>query len=70
MNKQTIDEYGVRWSVQARDPASKLVNTLRRKGYMYVVLPRKTYRTGELTDCNSDDYLINVRLKDCVQCLQ
>lgn len=70
MNKQTLDEYGTRWLVMARDPASKHINKLHSKGFQYIVLPRKTYRTGELVDIECDDYLMNVRMKDCVQCLK
>ena len=65
--KHNEDEYGVRWIVQARDPASKLVNTLHRKGYGWVVLPRKTFRTGEIVAAESDDYIRNVRLNDCIK---
>ena len=65
--KDTIDECGVRWSVQARDPASKLVNTLHRKGYQYIVLPRKTYISGEVVHAESEDFIANIRLADCVK---
>ena len=69
--KVVLDEKGVTWHVMAHDPASKLVNTLRKKGFDMVVLPRYTLKTGILTedkpDC--DDFIRSVRLEDCLYVL-
>jgi hypothetical protein len=68
--KATEDEQGIQWHVLAGDPASKLVNKLVRKGFTYIVLPRYTLKTGELTDVPTcGDYLRSVRLSDCVKVL-
>jgi hypothetical protein len=70
--KQTVDEHGVEWRVFPRDPAQKYILALQKKGYHWIVLPRKTYITGEVplatpTAATSTDYIRNVRLRDCVK---
>ena len=65
--KQCIDEYGVEFRVFSRDPAQKHILALQKKGYHWICLPRKTYITGEVVDVTSDDYIRNVRLRDCLK---
>jgi hypothetical protein len=65
--KQCIDEHGVEFRVFPKDPAQKYVLSLNRKGYHWIVLPRKTYITGEVVTATSTDYIRNVRLRDCVR---
>lgn len=43
-----LDEFGTNWHVQAGDPANWAKNILKARGFELVVLPRKTYVTGEL----------------------
>lgn len=66
--KVVMDEKGVRWTVMAHDPASKLVNSLHKKGFDIVVLPRYTLKTGIIpeTTPDCDDFIRSVRLEDCV----
>ena len=79
------DEYGVQWEVQSGDPASKLVNTLKRNLFTWVVLARSTYLTGEvpltaqgelpeeLPECKDGTYpqlVLRARLGDCLECLK
>ena len=64
--KQNVDEYGVEWKVFARDPAQKHILSLNKKGYHWIVLPRKTYITGEVVEATSNDYIRNIRLRDCI----
>ena len=64
--KVNYDERGAQWIVMIRDPAYKLVQKLNKLGYHLVVLPRYTYKTGELTKVQSQDYVRNTRLNDCL----
>lgn len=65
--KINVDEHGVRFVTFSRDPAHKYILALNKKGYQYIVLPRKTYVTGEVVQAESDDYIRNVRLRDCIK---
>jgi len=61
------DEYGTRWEVKAHDPARKLVSSLERLGFGYIVLPRKTLITGSLeTPVFPDNVVRRIRLADCL----
>ena len=79
--KQTLDEFGVAWVIKPKDPAMPLVRELQKKNFSLIVLPRKTYITGELIDNDTTDLLqletnfaasdINrVRLLDCCKALR
>lgn len=70
--KVVEDEKGVVWHVMAHDPASKMVNTLRKKGFDIIVLPRYTLRYGTLPETIPDcsDFIKSVRLEDCVTVLR
>ena len=61
------DEYGVIFCVLPRDPASKYINTLHRKGYQYIVLPRQTLISGLVSGAQSEDYIDNIRMQDCLK---
>lgn len=67
------DQGGVRWKVDAHDPASQYVNRLKRLGFGYVVLPRLTFMSGALIDeaPPADAPLVrSVRLADCLAVLK
>lgn len=52
----------------AHDPASGIVNKLKRKGFDFVVLPRYTYRSGSFPDAlppKGDDIINWTRMYDC-----
>ena len=67
------DELGTPFIVLPKDPASGIINNLRKKGYQYVVLPRSVYRTGEMpTELppKDEDVVRWTRMHDCVKTLQ
>ena len=66
--KAIYDESGVTWHVMAHDPASQIVNKLRREGFDLVVLPRYTLMTGKIPPAVPDctDFIRSVRLEDCL----
>ena len=79
------DESGQRWFVYDTDPAWPLCRVLWHRGVREIVLPRHTYRTGELTNpvipvniyqCNATDPVVaplvrrHIRLADCVDYLR
>lgn len=61
------DEFGTTWVVMAHDPASQIVNNLKKKGFDYIVLPRYTYRHGSFPDTLPDmsDFVAHTRMYDC-----
>ena len=63
-----LDEHGTRWVVSAGDPANRLVNTLKSKGFDIIYLTRYTYKTGLLDDempQRQEDIIGWTRLYDC-----
>ena len=64
----TEDEFGTKWLVKPGDPASNLINTLSRKGFDIIVLPRYTYICGEFKapDFEPGDVLKAARMADCI----
>lgn len=66
------DEHGVEWYVSAGDPASRLVNRLRKLGFRWVVLPRQTLRSGVISTAvvQCEDELRATRLADCMGVLR
>ena len=68
---ECYDQYGVRFMVFAKDPASLFVNRLKAKGYRLVVLPRTTYIQGALAEpIEASSYVHTVRMADCLKELQ
>lgn len=69
---KVIDEHGTKWVVMAHDPASKYLNSLKQKGFDFVVLPRYTYMYGIFPrdiPTNLPDFINSTRLHDCVKVL-
>lgn len=65
------DQHGTQWKVEAHDPAKGHVNQLNRAGFEYVVLPRKTFITGELVREQSAEGLVrSIRMADCLTFLE
>ena len=57
----------------AHDPASGIVNNLKKKGFDIIVLTRYTYKTGFLDDPmppRGEDIIGWTRLHDCRQVLK
>lgn len=69
-NLRIEDEHGVSWRVESGDPARVAVNTLKRRGYRWVVLPREFLR-GMIEPVKapepSSDNLSDYRLYDCME---
>ena len=64
------DEYGTTWVVAAHDPAKPLVSKLERRGFEYIVLPRRTFITGELEQAVAFEFVRSVRMADCLLVLE
>ena len=63
-----LDERSTPWAVMAGDPASPLINKLKRLGFEKIILTRYNYMTGLLDDEmpeRGEDFLSWVRLHDC-----
>ena len=69
MVSSSHDEFGVRWRVEAGDPARPLLNYLERRGFRTVVLPRSAYLAGTaglVVSYEPSDVLARARLLECV----
>jgi hypothetical protein len=73
------DEFGYRWLVTEHMPeVSRLTSLLRRQGFRWLVLPRRTIRTGALTETlpaipkglAPDSLRRMIRLRQCVFALK
>jgi hypothetical protein len=66
-----IDEKQTKWVVMAHDPASKYINTLKSKGFDFIVLPRYTYMYGIFPPAlpPTEDVINSVRMHDCCKVL-
>ena len=62
------DEFGETVKVATGDPAARLVNQLERRwGVDWIVLPRHTVMTGQLTGAHdTGDIVRDTRLRDCL----
>lgn len=70
-SKQTwpVDEFGARWFVETGDPAQPVLNYLKRRGFVNIVLPRSVYLYGHsaaVVEFEPMDPLAASRLRDCV----
>lgn len=77
------DEFKTPWVTFTTDPAHSIINTLRKYGFEYIVLPRATFTSGllpslgsypscseaSLKDPTDPFYLTSVRLRYCLDVL-
>lgn len=69
---KTMDEHDVQWEVKTKDPAMDIVRKLNKANFTYIVLPRSTYRTGQVDESmvQLKPYAISeVRMNDCLRYL-
>lgn len=71
------DEHGDQWKVSSGDPALPLVNRLKRAGFDYIVLPRRSLTSGavcammvgDLETLEGSSLIRAVRLNDSLAAL-
>ncbi len=62
------DEYGVKWVVEAGDPANDSINYLKRRGMKIIVLPRKVFLYGPancVVEWEPVDPILASRIREC-----
>ena len=71
MRTRITDEFGVRWVVEAGDPARKFVNRLSANGFAHIVLTRAMLR-GKIERAGQQGQMepAMVRLADCEALLE
>lgn len=67
-----MDETLSQWQVKGGDPAAKVTNLLKRKGYELIVLPGSVLASGErpIGKYVIEDSILNLRLNECLYVLE